>query len=66
LNFLVWRKGLRGPTASLDLNDPRQSLDWKTIELATIAIIPLAPDERDWTLDQAIVGYPCPEIVEAS
>ncbi|WP_024341009.1 hypothetical protein [Bradyrhizobium japonicum] len=64
MNFIVWRRGLRGPVASLDLLDPRSMMDWPLIEQSTIAIIPLPEAERGLTLDQAIARHPCPEIVE--
>jgi hypothetical protein len=61
VNFLIWRQGLRGPIASIDLFDPRQSADWKIHEQTLIEIVPLANGERDFTLDQAIAAHPCKE-----
>lgn len=60
MNFFVWRKGLRGPTAALQDMDPRQSLDWKVNEESTIVIVKLPDEHRDLSLDQAIATYPCP------
>lgn len=62
MNFLVWRKGLRGPVASLDLFDPRSASDWKQIEQTMIVIIPLKDVERDMCLDTLMVLHPCPEV----
>jgi hypothetical protein len=64
MNFLVWRRGLRGPEASIDLLDPRQMADWPQMQPRSIAIIPLAPDERELTLDQAVARHPCPEYAQ--
>lgn len=64
MNFLVWRKGLRGPIASLDLMDPRQSMDWKIHEQTAIQIVTLADRERGLTLDQVVARHPCPEFAE--
>lgn len=64
MNFLVWRKGLRGPVASLDMMDPRQSMDWKLHEQIMIQIVPLVGAERDMPLSSLIVLHPCPEFVE--
>ncbi|WP_315705005.1 MULTISPECIES: hypothetical protein [unclassified Bradyrhizobium] len=65
MNFLVWQKGLRGPTPSLNLMDPRTLISWPQIEPSVITIVPLADRERDMRLDRLIVLHPCPEIVEA-
>jgi hypothetical protein len=65
MNFVVWRRGLRGPVASLDLFDPRQSMDWKLNEQTTIAIFPLLPHQRLLSLDAAVAAYPCPQEVAA-
>lgn len=62
MNFLIWRRGLRGPIASLDLMDPRQSADWKIHEQTMIQIVPLAEHERGFTLNTLIALHPCPEV----
>lgn len=62
MNFLVWRRGLRGPVASIDLLDPRTMNDWKLIEQTMIQIVPLAGAEREMSLDSLIVLHPCPEV----
>ncbi|WP_439398519.1 hypothetical protein ACRQ5Q_14590 [Bradyrhizobium sp. PMVTL-01] len=62
MNFFVWRKGLRGPTAALQDLDPRSSLDWKLNEENTIAIVKLPEERRSITLDEAIATYPCPKV----
>ena len=59
MNFLVWKRGLRGPSPSLCMMDPRASLDWKAIEDTIVAIITLTDDERQFTLDQAVAAHPC-------
>lgn len=61
MNFLVWRRGLRGPIASLDLFDPRQSVDWKINEQSTIAIVPLPGHQRFLSLDTLMQLHPCPQ-----
>lgn len=62
MNFLVWRKGLRGPVVSIDLLDPRTMGEWKQIEQTMIQIVPLADVERDMCLDTLVVLHPCPMI----
>jgi hypothetical protein len=62
--FLVWRQGIRGPVASVDAMDPRQSADWKIIQQTMIQIIPLAEHELGMSLSTLIVLHPCPEIAE--
>lgn len=66
MNFLVWRLGLKGPYASLQLYDPRQSFEWKSDERTTIAIIALPENERAFTLDQAAAAHPCPTTEDPS
>lgn len=61
MTFLVWRRGLRGPTISKDTMDPRQSLDWKTREQETIQIVPLDDQCAGMHLATLEVLYPCPE-----
>ncbi|WP_316176533.1 MULTISPECIES: hypothetical protein [unclassified Bradyrhizobium] len=65
MNFLVWQKGLRGPTPSLNLMNPRAMMSWPQIEPSVITIVPLADAERDMCLDTLIVLHPCPEVDEA-
>jgi hypothetical protein len=65
MNYLVWRRGLRGPLPSLDLLDPRASMEWEVNQQTTIAVIPLAESERAITLDEAIAAHPCPEVANA-
>lgn len=62
MNFFVWRKGLRRPTAALQELDPRSSLDWTVNEENTIVIVKLPEEQRGMTLDQAIAAYPCPQV----
>lgn len=62
MNFLVWRKGLRGPEASIDLMDPRTMNDWKLIEQSMIQIVPLSGAEREFSLASLVVLHPCPEV----
>jgi hypothetical protein len=61
-NFLVWRRGLRGPEASLDHLDPRNMNDWKQNEDRTIKIFTLTDQDRAMSLDTLKVLYPCAEI----
>lgn len=63
MNFLVWRRGLHGPIASLDMMDPRQSMDWKLHEQRMVLIVPLQDHEREMSLASLTVLYPCPEYV---
>lgn len=60
MNFLVWRRGFAGPTASLDLMDPRQSVDWPLLQQQIITIITLPPAQQNFTLAEAIAAHPCP------
>ena len=62
MNFLVWRRGLRGPEASLRLFDPRTMNDWKLIQQTMIQIVSLTGAEREMSLASLIVLHPCPEI----
>lgn len=64
MSFLVWRRGLRGPIASIDAMDPRQSMDWKLHEQTMIQIVTLADHERDMHLASLMVLHPCPEVAE--
>ena len=59
--FLVWKRGTRGPVASIDSNDPRQSIDWKLHEQSMIQIVPLDPPYDGFELGSLIVCFPCPE-----
>ncbi len=59
MSFFVWRRGPRGPEASIDALDPRQSLDWKLHEQRYLQIKPL-PSGDTRTLDQLIEAHPCP------
>jgi hypothetical protein len=60
MNFLVWRRGLRGPSPALQDLDPRQLLSWEIASQETIAVIPLKGLDRALTLDQALAAHPCP------
>ena len=62
MNFLVWQKGLRGSTPSLNRMDPRSMMSWRQVEPSIITIVPLAVGERDMCLDTLIVLHPCPEV----
>lgn len=60
MNFLVWRRGPMGPTASIQLLDPQQSMDWKLHEQTIVQIVKLQGVEREMALDSLMVLYPCP------
>lgn len=62
MNFLVWRRGSRGPIASIDLFDPRSMGDWKQVEPRMIQIVPLPDHQRGYGLDTLIALYACPEV----
>lgn len=60
MNFLVWKRGLRGPEASLDELDPRTQVEVKSREHLFISIVPLTDDERGFKLDALKLLHPCP------
>ena len=57
--FFVWRRGLRGPTPSVDMFNPNSMQD-KQHEANLIAVIPLTDEDRHLTFSQVALRYPCP------
>lgn len=64
MNYIVWKRGLRGPSATLDLMDPRQMPSWREIEPSVITIVPLDGVEQGMHLETLVVLHPCPEVAE--
>ena len=59
--FIVWRRNMMGfGYPSLDLLDPRSSLDWPQLRQRTIAVQALTEDDRTLTFDEIVAKYPCP------
>lgn len=56
-NYIVWRRGLRGPTASLDHLDPRSMEGKHTL----VAVKNLTDDDRRQSFAEIVRRYPCPE-----
>lgn len=60
MTFLVWKRGPRGPVASIDTIDPRSMNDAKLIEQVLIAVTPLDPPYDTFALASLIACFPCP------